>query len=85
MNLLESHIKVKREKSGMTQLELAKKFHLTSPQFVSNWERGLAPIPPKMFPKLAKILGTTTKKLVELRVEDERSRLNKLMKRLGDK
>ena len=30
-----------REKSGLSQLALAKKLGFSSPQYVSNWERGI--------------------------------------------
>lgn len=50
-------LKELREKSGLTQAELAKALGYTTPQFVSNWERGLCEPPPEKYPKLAKLLN----------------------------
>lgn len=49
-------IRQAREKLGMTQLELARKFNFTSSQAISNVERGLAPFPFKRARKLCDIL-----------------------------
>jgi transcriptional regulator with XRE-family HTH domain len=41
-----------RKRAGLTQHEVAKELKYSSPQFVSNWERGLAKPPPKALAKL---------------------------------
>lgn len=42
---LKDELKKARMKTGMTQGVLAKKLGYTTGQIVSNWERGIAPIP----------------------------------------
>lgn len=39
------YLKQKRRDAGLTQKAVSAKFGFSSPQFVSNWERGLA-LPP---------------------------------------
>ena len=48
--------KTARDRAGLTQMMLAKELGYTSPQFVSNWERGLCSPP---FWALAKIVKLT--------------------------
>lgn len=45
MNSLGKILKEKREKVGFSQAEVSKKLGYSSPQFVSNWERGLSTPP----------------------------------------
>jgi transcriptional regulator with XRE-family HTH domain len=45
MNSLNDYLRVKRIESGMSQLEVARVLGYSSPQFVSNWERGLVSPP----------------------------------------
>lgn len=69
-------IKAAREAKGYTQAEVSKKLGFTTPQFVSNWERNIAKAPPSAFKKLGKMLGLlTTKKIVEIRVNEYRTEL----------
>lgn len=46
-------LKEKREQMGFSQAAIAEKMGYTTPQFVSNWERGLAMPPIKTLKKLA--------------------------------
>ena len=52
---LSEFLRVKRVATGMTQAEVASKLGYTSPQFISNWERGLASPPAFIVKDLAKI------------------------------
>lgn len=45
MNSLGKVLKDKREKAGFSQAEVSKKLGYSSPQFISNWERGLSTPP----------------------------------------
>ncbi len=45
-----------RVKKNLSQRELATKLGYTSPQLVSNWERGLCNVPTKNLKTLVKIL-----------------------------
>jgi len=55
-------LKKARENSGLSQAEVARELGYTSPQFVSNWERGLSSPP---VPKLKKLC-----KMYELAMDD---------------
>ncbi len=52
----------------------------TSPQFISNIERGLANLPPAKFKAASKVLGVTVQDLVNMRLKADRARM---MKRYG--
>lgn len=58
-------IKNARLKKNLSQGDLAKTLMLSSPQFVSNIERGVAPLPPKYIPILSKELGFSEQELVD--------------------
>ncbi len=75
-------LKVLREKAGLTQSELSVKMGYSSPQFISNIERGLANLPPAKFKAASKVLGVSVKELVTLRLKADKARL---MKRYGGK
>ncbi len=45
MRTLSDYLKQKRMDSGLSQLDVAKTLGYSSPQFVSNWERGLVSPP----------------------------------------
>ena len=47
-------LKDMREKSGLTQRDIAMKLKYTTPQFISNWERGLSRPPIKDIKTIAK-------------------------------
>ena len=48
-------LKKARSEKGLSQAEVAKKLGYSSPQFISNWERGLASPPIPKLKKLCKI------------------------------
>ncbi len=48
-------LKEKRVKSGLSQKQVSEKFGYKSPQFVSNWERGVSTPPIKTIKKLAEV------------------------------
>lgn len=45
MRNLNDYLRQKRVDSGMSQLDVARELGYSSPQFVSNWERGLVSPP----------------------------------------
>jgi len=45
MRTLNDYLRIKREARGLSQLDVAKVLGYSSPQFVSNWERGLVSPP----------------------------------------
>lgn len=50
-----SYSKELREKAGLTQAQISKSLKLTTPQMVSNWERGLCYPPLALFKSLAQL------------------------------
>jgi len=55
-----------REKSGLTQYELAKRLGYTSGQFVSNWERGKSRPPRHILKQLSQAVGVKVKIIKEI-------------------
>lgn len=56
-------IRKAREQNGLTQWDIAKGMEYTSAQFVSNWERGVSMPPLAELPRVASLVGLTTKEL----------------------
>ena len=71
MTDLGKHLQTLREKSGLTQKELADKFGYKTPQFISNWERGIAAPPIPVIKKLAKLLHIDSDKLFDVILSSE--------------
>ncbi len=65
-----------REKAGLTQAELAHKIGYTSPQFISNIERGVSSLPPSKFKRISKLLDVRIEKLISFHVSEIEDRLN---------
>jgi transcriptional regulator with XRE-family HTH domain len=59
------YLKEKREKAGLSQTEVSTKFGYTSPQFISNIERGIARPPTEILPKLIKLYGLEREDLLD--------------------
>lgn len=55
-----------RVKSGLTQRFVSDKFGYTTPQFISNWERGIAQPPLKTLKKLADLYKVNADDLFEV-------------------
>lgn len=69
-----------REKKGLTQAALAWRLGYSTPQFISNIERGVCRIPISKFRATCKILGIKVEDLIALRVKETEERLNKIFK-----
>ena len=63
-------IRTAREKCNVTQGELAKALDLSSPQYVSNIERGVCPLSAGHFHRVSKILNVSMNALFMAHVED---------------
>jgi DNA-binding transcriptional regulator YiaG len=59
-------LKEKRMKIGLTQSDVARKLGYSSPQFVSNWERGLASPPVFILRDLTKIYKVSADEMFKL-------------------
>lgn len=63
---LSKFLKEKRLKAGLSQGAVAKKLGYTSPQFVSNWERGLSRPPVSTLRKIAQIYSISMDEMFEV-------------------
>lgn len=70
MNRAGKLIKERRLKKNITQWELAYDLGLSTAQFISNIERGRAPLPAKYIPKLSSCLKVSAKTLMEANIKD---------------
>lgn len=68
-------LKKRRNAVGLNQRELAEKLGYTSPQFISNWERGLARPPVFKLRDLAKLLNSSPDDLFQMLLEEVRTQL----------
>lgn len=66
---LGTFIKERRLRKGISQAELAERLGYASPQFVSDWERGVSSPPIKKLPEISKELGVSMNTLFDLLVE----------------
>lgn len=74
---------VRRGREDLTSLsqgEVSKKLGYKNGQFISNIERGLASVPPKIINKLAKTIKVKPALIVTAMVQDERERLESIVK-----
>jgi transcriptional regulator with XRE-family HTH domain len=65
-DVLGQYLKQKRKSAGLTQWEVAKELGYTSPQFISNFERGLCAPGFDNLPLLIKMYRIPFKEILEL-------------------
>ena len=63
---LSNYLKKSRESVGLSQTFVSSKLGYSSPQFVSNWERGLSHPPVKSLKKIAKLYKLKDKELFDV-------------------
>lgn len=64
-------IKSKRLLAGLSQAEIANALGYSTPQFISNWERGISLPPIGSLRKIAELLKVPAEELFELVLEVE--------------
>jgi transcriptional regulator with XRE-family HTH domain len=69
MPKLAEYLKKSRENTGLSQTFVSSKLGYSSPQFVSNWERGLSHPPLKSLKKIAKLYKLRDKELFDIFVD----------------
>jgi transcriptional regulator with XRE-family HTH domain len=74
---LAGFLKEKRVVAGLTQSEVARKLGYSSPQFVSNWERGLANPPVFVLRDLTKMYKVSADSMFDLLVDDVKAELHR--------
>jgi transcriptional regulator with XRE-family HTH domain len=74
---LSAYMKRSREASGLSQQEVGRKIGLSSPQFISNWERGISGPPVKTLLRLKNIYKLDLNHVVDLIVDGTRVKLHR--------
>ena len=64
--LLSVYLKECRVKAGLTQRDISAKLGYTSPQFISNWERGKSQPPLNVVRKLIKLYSINRDELFDI-------------------
>lgn len=67
--VLGSFLKMKREKSGLTQKQVSDALGYTTPQFVSSWERGEREPPMNVIWRLASIYNMSAEKIFDVMLD----------------
>ena len=70
-----------REKAGLTQREVSDALNYSTPQFISNVERGRCRFPIQKLPKIKKLYRLSTEQMVNLILHEEKQELLKVFKR----
>ncbi len=76
---LGNYLKEKRIESGLTQSEVAKKLGYSTPQFISNFERGLCSPPLKNLKILVRLYKIDAAELMDLIMEEQENILQKAL------
>lgn len=85
---LKNFLKDARKRAGLSQGELAKILGYTTPQFVSNWERGKCSVPPKKikaFIRATKLRSDQVEALAHWTVQNFKNDLLKHFPKVRDK
>lgn len=80
---LGNYLKNKRNESGLTQSEVATKLGYSSPQFISNFERGLCSPPLKNLKTLVKLYKIPVEEIMTLILEEQETILRKALSGTG--
>lgn len=72
---LSNYLKEKRVESGLSQLDVAKVLGYSSPQFVSNWERGLVSPPLETIAVLVELYKISPNEIIEHIIKETRAYL----------
>ncbi len=75
MTSLNDYLRQKRMDSGMSQLDVARELGYSSPQFVSNWERGLVSPPLETITTLIALYKIPAGEVVDRIMDETRSYL----------
>ncbi len=69
-----------REKAGLTQREVSDALGYSTPQFISNVERGRCRFPIRKLPKIKKLYGMSAEQVIGLILSEEKEILLKVFK-----
>lgn len=74
---LSLYLKKKRVEAGLTQSEVASELGYTSPQFISNWERGLASPPVFVLKNLTKLYKVSADEMFKMLLDQVERELHR--------
>jgi transcriptional regulator with XRE-family HTH domain len=74
---LASFLKEYRIKSGLSQAEVANLLKYSTPQFISNWERGVSSPPLDKVSQLIEIYRISREELIDIMLDEAREHLEK--------
>lgn len=75
-----NYLKRKRVEAGVTQADVSRKLGYANPQFVSNWERGMAQLPLAAVTKLIKLYRINPDEIVLYYIKSAKEQLNKALR-----
>ena len=70
-----------REKAGLTQRDVSDSLGYSTPQFISNVERGRCRFPVQKLPRIKKLYKLSTDQVIELFLTEEKVSLLRVFKR----
>jgi transcriptional regulator with XRE-family HTH domain len=73
--------KTLREKAGLTQREVSDALGYSTPQFISNVERGRCRFPVQKLPRIKKLYKLSAEQVIDLFLSEERLSLMRVFKR----
>lgn len=65
-NMLSDFLKTKRISAGLSQKDVADRLGYTTPQFISNWERGVSQPPINVLKKLGEMYKVSAEELFDV-------------------
>ncbi|HWU45112.1 MAG TPA: helix-turn-helix transcriptional regulator [Bdellovibrio sp.] len=68
-NILADFLKQKRSAAGLSQRDVADKLGYTTPQFISNWERGVSHPPINALKRLGELYRVSAEDLFEVTLD----------------
>lgn len=74
------YLKNKRIERELSQKEVSDKLGYTTPQFISNWERGLSAPPIDVFKKIASLYQISSEEMFDIFLSEEIERVRISMK-----
>lgn len=82
MSIVGKILKEGREKAKLSQKEVSDHFGYKTPQFVSNWERGVSHPPVESIKKLSKFINVPAKTIARACADEKISEINKSYSKL---
>jgi transcriptional regulator with XRE-family HTH domain len=79
MRTLNEYLRQKRLDSGLSQLDVARVLGYSSPQFVSNWERGLVSPPLETIATLIDLYKIPAQEVVDRILDETREYLESVL------